>query len=138
LPPIAVLTGECRLDWASPFFTEAEQPPLVVTVASAAATDRARAAQVAEVIVAGDTEVDLGAAVGSLAARGYDNVLAEGGPVLAAAGLVDELCLTVSPVLAGGEAHRILAGARLAPPLRLELGHVLEADGYLFLRYRRR
>ncbi len=57
---------------------------------------------------------------------------------LAAAGLLDELCLTVSPLLAGGDAPRILTGAALAPPLHLALAHVLEADGYLFLRYRRR
>ena len=142
VPPIAVITRACRFDWTSEFFTEAEQRPLVVTVASATATDRERAAQVADVIVAGDTEVDLGAAVNSLGARGHDNVLAEGGPVvaaeLAAAGLLDELCLTVSPLLAGGDAHRILAGSALVPPLGLELGHVLEADGYLFLRYHRR
>jgi riboflavin biosynthesis pyrimidine reductase len=142
VPPIAVITHTCRLDWASVFFTDAEQRPLVVTVASAAATARERAAQVAEVIVAGDSEVDLVDAVHALAARGHDNVLAEGGPVvaaeLAAAGLLDELCLTLSPLLAGGDAHRILAGTALAPPLRLELGHVLEAAGSLFLRYRRR
>jgi riboflavin biosynthesis pyrimidine reductase len=63
--------------------------------------------------VAGETDVDLAAAVGALAALGHDNVLAEGGPVvaaeLAAAGLLDELCLTVSPLLAG-DAHRILDG----------------------------
>jgi riboflavin biosynthesis pyrimidine reductase len=142
VPPIAVVTRTCRLDWASEFFTEAEQRPLVITVASAGAADRERAARVAKVIVAGDSEVDFDAAVDALGARGYDNILAEGGPVvaaeLAAAGLLDELCLTLSPLLAGGDAQRILAGTALAPPLRLELGHVLEADGYLFLRYRRR
>ena len=76
------------------------------------------------------------------AALGCDNVLAEGGPVvsaqLTAAGLLDELCLTVSPLLVGGDAHRILAGPAVAPPHRLELAHVLGAEGYLCLRYRRR
>jgi riboflavin biosynthesis pyrimidine reductase len=33
--------------------------------------------------------------------------------VLAAAGLLDELCVTVSPLLAGGDAKRILAGSAL-------------------------
>lgn len=142
VPPIAVITRTCRLDWATPFFTQAEDRPLVITVASAAAADRERAAQVADVIVAGDSEVRLIDAVGSLAARGFDNVLAEGGPAvaaqLAAAGLLDELCLTVAPVVASGDAPRILNGAALTPPLGLELRHVLEADGYLFLRYRQR
>jgi riboflavin biosynthesis pyrimidine reductase len=57
---------------------------------------------------------------------------------LAEADLLDEVCLTVAPLLAVGEARRILDGVALAPPSVLELGHVLEADGYLFLRYRRR
>lgn len=54
VPPIAVVTQGCRLDWTSPFFTEAEQRPLVLTAASAGAAERARAAQVADVIVAGE------------------------------------------------------------------------------------
>jgi hypothetical protein len=47
-------------------------------------------------------------------------------------------CLTAAPLLTAGQARRILDGAALAPSSMLELGHVLEADGYLFLRYRRR
>jgi riboflavin biosynthesis pyrimidine reductase len=142
VPPIAVITRSCRLDWRARFFTEAEQRPLVVTVGSAAAADRARAAEAADVIIAGDDDVDLARAVSALAKRGHSNVLSEGGPgvaaQLAAAGLVDEICLTVAPLLAAGEARRILDGAALEPPSVLELGHVLEAGGYLFLRYLRR
>ena len=142
VPPIAVITRSCRLDWSARFFTEAEQRPLVVTVASAAAADRAWAAEVADVVIAGDHDVDLARAVSALAKRGHTNVLSEGGPgvaaQLAAAGLLDEVCLTVAPLLAAGEARRILDGAALGPPSVLALGHVLEADGYLFLRYLRR
>ena len=68
-------------------------------------------------------------------------MLAEGGPGIAAqlagAGFPEELCLTVSSLLAGGDAKGILDGGLLQPPARLELQHVLESDGYLFLRYRR-
>jgi riboflavin biosynthesis pyrimidine reductase len=142
VPPIAVITRLCRLDWSARFITEAQQRPRVVTVASAAAVDRARAAEVADVLVAGDDDVDLARAVGALAERGHTNVLSEGGPgvaaQLASAGLLNEVCLTVAPLLAAGGARRILDGAALASPLALELGHVLEADGYLFLGYRRR
>jgi riboflavin biosynthesis pyrimidine reductase len=141
VPAIAVVTRSCRLDWTARFFTEAEERPLVVTVAAAAVADRARAAEVADVLVMGDTEVDLARMMGALAERGHTNVLAEGGPSvaaqLAAAGLLDELCLTVAPLLTAGEAPRILDGAALAPPSKLALSHVLEAEGYLFLRYRR-
>jgi len=139
VPAIAVITRSCRLDWSARFFTEAEERPLVVTIASASAADRARAAEVADVMVMGDTDVDLARTVEALAERGHTNVLAEGGPSvaaqLAAADLLDELCLTVAPLLTAGEAPRILDGAALAPPSKLELSHVSEAEGYLFLRY---
>jgi riboflavin biosynthesis pyrimidine reductase len=103
--PVAVLSRSCQLDWASPFFTAAVTPPIVVTVAEAPALERKKAADLADVIIAGERDVDLAAALGALAERGYARVLAEGGPTLngqlVAAGLLDELCLTVSPLLAG-------------------------------------
>ncbi|GAC1600562.1 MAG: pyrimidine reductase family protein [Acidimicrobiales bacterium] len=139
VPPIAVVTRACQLDWNSSFFAEAAERPIVITTSSAAPDDRAQAANVADVVVAGEDGVDLTLAVRALGERGYDNVLAEGGPgiasQLAAADLVDELCVTVAPMLVGGDASRILHGDDLDPPMQLELGHVLEADGYLFLRY---
>jgi riboflavin biosynthesis pyrimidine reductase len=62
----------------------------------------------------------------------------EGGPSLAgsllSADVVDELCLTLSPLLAGGSAGRIVKSAATQAK-RLELRHVLEEDGALFLRY---
>lgn len=80
----------------------------------------------------------LSAVLAELRAAGLDRILCEGGPSLAgsllAAGLVDELCLTVSPTLAGGDASRIIARA---PEMaeRMTLVHALEDDGFLFLRY---
>jgi riboflavin biosynthesis pyrimidine reductase len=78
--------------------------------------------------------------VRALGERGHDNVLAEGGPgiaaQLAAESILDELCLTVSPMLVGGDARRIFDGPRLEPPPRLRLAHVYAADEYLFLHYR--
>jgi riboflavin-specific deaminase-like protein len=73
-------------------------------------------------------------------------LLCEGGPhlntELLSAGLVDELFLSISPLLAGGDPAdggptlRILAGTDLQPPARLELISALERDSRLFLRYR--
>ena len=103
--PMAVLSRSGRLDWDS-LFTAAITPPIVITVAEAPALEHKKAADLADVIIAGERDVDLAAALGALAERGYARVLAEGGPTLngqlAAAGLLDELCLTVSPLLAGG------------------------------------
>jgi riboflavin biosynthesis pyrimidine reductase len=138
--PIAVVSGSLRLDWDTPFFTAAMARPIVVTSARAPAGAIKQAAAVADVVVAGDTEVDLGDAVAQLGERGYAHVLAEGGPTfngaLAGAGLLDELCFTFAPVLVSGESKRILAGPPLQPPRRLVLRSLCEEDGYLFFRYR--
>ncbi len=101
-------------------------------------------------IIGGEHEVTAAAAVSALASRGYREILAEGGPhllgQLAAAGLIDELCVTISPVLAGGPAGRIIQGpapasggpASGAQASRLTLAHVLADDhGYLMCRYLR-
>ncbi|WP_308252366.1 dihydrofolate reductase family protein [Pseudonocardia sp. KRD291] len=76
-----------------------------------------------------------------LARRGLRRVLCEGGPTLlgalVAADLVDELCLTLSPLLAAGRAGRT-AVSDPAPPRSMQLAGVLEEDGSLLLRYTRR
>jgi riboflavin biosynthesis pyrimidine reductase len=135
--PVAVVTRSCRLDWEAPFFTSPIARPMVVTVAGAPPAALARAA---EVVVAGDRDVDLAVALDALGGRGHRAVLAEGGPTLnaqlAAAGLPDELCLSLSPRLVGGAAKRILDGLPVPGPAPLRLGSVCEQDGFLFLRYR--
>jgi riboflavin biosynthesis pyrimidine reductase len=138
--PAAVVSRSLRLDWDSPFFTAAAARPLVVTVAAAPQAGRKRAAGLAEVIIAGERDADLALALDALAARGYRRVLAEGGPSLngqlAAAGLLDELCLTLSPMVIGGEAKRIMSGTGPAAAPHWRLCSMCEADGFLFLRYR--
>ena len=96
--------------------------------------------------MAGDETVDLTAAVDALAKRGHRRMLAEGGPrllaQLAEAGLLDELCLTIGPLMAGPGAPRIVAGTSgtgpVATPLPLTLTHVLEDEGFLLCRYIRK
>ncbi|HEY2238790.1 MAG TPA: pyrimidine reductase family protein [Streptosporangiaceae bacterium] len=140
-PPIAVITGSLKLDLSTSLFTEAppEARTIVITSESCPPDRRKAAAEVADVIVAGSEDVDLAAAVAALAERGLRRVLCEGGPHLlaqfAAAGRLDELCLTISPLLAGGDSGRILAGPGLAGGLPLSLGHLLEDQGFLLARY---
>jgi len=138
--PIAVVSGSLRLDWDTPFFTAATHRPIVITAGRAPADGRQQAETVADLVVAGDAEVDLAAAVAQLGERGFGHVLAEGGPSfngsLAAAGLLDELCLTIAPVLVSGDAKRILVGPGLQPPPDMGLRSLCEEDGYLFARYR--
>lgn len=84
---------------------------------------------------AGRGDIDLAAAVAQLDA---DVVQAEGGAtlngLLAAADLVDELNLTISPQLSGGDGPRLTVGAP-AIARRMRLAHLLEDDGFLFTRY---
>jgi riboflavin biosynthesis pyrimidine reductase len=138
-PAVAVITNSLDLDFGSALFTDAVTPTIVIT-GEAAPADRLDAARAAgEVLVAGAGMVDLTCAIEALSARGHRRLLCEGGPhllaQLAGAGLLDELCLTVSPLLVGGTAPRVLTGAGPAEPARLRIGHVLEEDAFLFLRY---
>ena len=79
-----------------------------------AADRRAGLARHADVITAGEEAIDLNAAVRALADRGHRRMLTEGGPHLLGqlpeAGLLDELCLTIGPLLAGPGASRIVTG----------------------------
>jgi riboflavin biosynthesis pyrimidine reductase len=96
-----------------------------------------------EVVTAGTDRVDVNRAVTALAELGYRQILAEGGPhllgQLADADLIDELCLTTSPVLAAGPGGRIVVSAdpapRSQPAARLSLAHVLTDVGFLLSRY---
>jgi riboflavin biosynthesis pyrimidine reductase len=137
--PLAIVTRSCALELDSPLFTDGARP-MVLTVASAPPDRVAAARAVADVLIAGERSVDLPAALHLLGQAGYRRVLAEGGPSLnaqlAAADLIDELCLTIAPCLIGGDSRRILSG----PPTGMAgfaLRTLCEEDGYLFLRLRR-
>ncbi|MEG9552925.1 pyrimidine reductase family protein [Streptomyces baarnensis] len=142
-PAVAVVTGSMDLDFSLPLFTEPLVPTLVLTGAGAPA-DRIAAARKAgaEVVIAGDgARVDPARAVRELAGRGLTRQLTEGGPRLlgqfVAAGVLDELCLTISPMLTAGDAQRIAGGPGVTVPERFFLASLLEEAGFLFTRYRR-
>jgi len=143
-PPIAVVTRRLDLDPASPLITAApaDARTIVITTAQAPPDIRAALEPHADVLVAGEEGVDFQAAVAALAERGHRRLLAEGGPhllaELLAAGLLDELCLTTGPLLAGPGPGRIVTGPRPDRAQPLGLAHVLEEDGFLFCRYTRK
>ncbi|MZD03555.1 pyrimidine reductase family protein [Streptomyces sp. SID5785] len=143
-PAIAVVTATLDLDFALPLFTEPLVPTYVLTGAGAA-PERVEAARRAgaEVLVAGEGRaVDPRRAVELLAERGHRRLLTEGGPRMlgqfVAAQVLDELCLTLAPMLAAGDAQRIAGGSALVVPERFDLVSLLEEDGFLFSRYQRR
>ena len=136
-PVLVLVSGRLDLDHESMLFHGGVQRTIVVTHASSDPALRDRLSGVAEVIVAGDTAVDIGSTLDGLAARGIVRVLCEGGPHLladlSAAGRLDELCLTIAPRLVGGDSRRISGGT--AVDVKLRLAHLLEDDGTLFARY---
>ncbi len=142
-PRLAVVSAGLSLEPDAAMFTPtagSDPRPLVYTTGDAPADRRAALAGVAEVVtVGGGGRVDVEGVVSDLGDRGAGVVLAEGGPSLnhqlVEAGLVDELNLTVSPLLTGGRADRILAGQSLGGPVALSLDRVLADEGFLFCRY---
>jgi riboflavin biosynthesis pyrimidine reductase len=142
VPPIAVVTGSGRLDRDSKLFSRTEVRPLLLTSADAAHDTHERLGGVAEVLDASGADsgsVDGATALRLLAARGLLRVLTEGGPTLlgtfAAADLLDEMCLTLAPVLVGGAARRIVTGPGQVHAA-MTRSHVLADDqGYLYARY---
>ena len=142
-PAIAVVSASLELDFSLPLFTSPLVPTLVLTGA-AAPPERVAAAEKAgaRVVVAGDgVGVEPARAVRELAELGHTRLLTEGGPrllgQLVAAGVLDELCLTVSPMLTAGDAQRIAGGPGVAVPQQYGLVSLLEEGGFLFSRYRR-
>jgi len=109
--------------------------PLVLTSAVAPERRRNEVEEFGEVVVAGTDRVDMDMAVSELASRGIATVALEGGPRLNAqmVHLIDEVCVTISPALVGGEGSRIVVGelARRA----VTLDRVIHSDGFLLLRY---
>ena len=122
---IGVVTRRAVLDWTLPLFTSGAGFVITSEDAPAVAVDSVRA---------GHGEVDLVAVLGQLDG---DVVLCEGGPTLngdlLAVNAIDEWCLTVAPMLAGGDAGRAAVSAR-EHPVGFRIVHLLTEDGFLFVR----
>jgi riboflavin-specific deaminase-like protein len=137
-PVLVVVSRRLDLEPSHPLFTQAARRPVLIT--TEARRDDPRFAAAADVLGYGQDQVDLAAALAELHRRGLTHILCEGGPhlfgTLAAADLVDELCLTFAPKLVGSGPGRITAG----PPFAvhsLDLALVLAAGDELLLRYTR-
>ena len=141
-PPLAVVTRSLDLDWSGRAFAAAPagSRTLVITSQDADPGRLARAREAADVLLAGPGRVDPGLAMAMLAGRGCRVVLCEGGPTwlgeLVAAGLLDELCLTVSPMM-GGDPLPVSVSPPGSPLVPFVLRHVLADGDTLFLRYER-
>lgn len=111
---------------------------VVITTADAPADDLRRLRETVDVIALGSGRVDWPAVLDEFASRGWLHVMCEGGPSLhgelIGLDLVDELCLTIAPVLAAGEAPRIAHDPR-AEGRPMTLGHAVDVDSVLLTRW---
>ena len=136
-PLMMIVSARLDLPWDAGLFTEGAGSVLIFTTAETEPPET----ETEVAVVRHETAIDLGAAMLHLRQEsGIRSVLCEGGPrlhaQLEAAGLVDDLFLTIAPKLAGGEAPRIIEG-ELPGVAPLGLSWLLEEDGELFARYSR-
>jgi riboflavin biosynthesis pyrimidine reductase len=140
LPPeplMVIVSGRLDLPWDAALFSDGGEV-LIFTASEVEPPPTEAAVEV----VRHDGFVNLLEAMRYLRQeRAVRALLCEGGPglhgELEGGGMVDDLFLTIAPKLAGGGAPRILEG-ELPSPANLELAWLLEEDGELFARYRRR
>jgi riboflavin biosynthesis pyrimidine reductase len=125
---VGVVSRRGDVDASTPLFTSGAGFLILPEDAPPTTVDSVRA---------GTGEVDF---AGALAQLDADFVQAEGGALLngalSAADVIDELNLTISPQLAGGDGPRVTSGS-VQVSRKMRLAHVLEEDGFLFTRYLR-
>jgi riboflavin biosynthesis pyrimidine reductase len=140
VPRVAIVSSSLDLDPELPIFTQARpgEPPIVLTTSTSDTSHLA--ALPVEIVVAGEHRVDLRRALAELARCAPGVILCEGGPSLLgeiiAADLLDEYCLTISPVV-GGDPLPVINSASITDPVRFALHHVYTEDSTLFLNYLR-
>ena len=139
-PTLAVVSARLSLSSDMPALARAPVRPIIFTLEQSTPEKRQALSSVADVVPCGGTALDCRAMLAALAARGLRQVLCEGGPhlfgTLITADCIDELCLTLSPVLENGSAGRIVAGAAQTTR-RMRLGHAISVGQMLMLRYER-
>jgi riboflavin biosynthesis pyrimidine reductase len=139
-PTLAVVSARLSLSPDTAALAGAPVRPIIFALERSAPEKRQALSSVADVVLCGGHTLDCRAMLAVLAARGLRQVLCEGGPhlfgTLVEADCIDELCLTVSPVLENGTAGRIVAGAAQTTR-RMRLGHAIHVGEMLMLRYER-
>ena len=141
-PRLAVVSASLDLDLDLPLFAEqrpGDDLPVILTGRTPAPRVVERLEPVAEVVRLASERPQPAEILAELDRRGAGVVLSEGGPSfnaqLADAGVVDELCLSIAPLLAGGTSPRIVHGSKRTVPLNMSIDHLLEASDTLFVRY---
>ena len=134
-PTAVLISRSFDIPWRAGLFGAADQPVIVYTSADAVPPEVDAPLEVVRL-----EDPTPQAAMADLRSRGVRSLLCEGGPTLNSAllegGVVDELFLTLSPMLTGEpDALRIVEGRGLREPARLALQWALRHDEELYLRY---
>jgi riboflavin biosynthesis pyrimidine reductase len=139
-PPLVVVTAHATLSPTLRVF-DPEGPRTIVATLASSAAQATELREVADVIVVGDDEIDLTRLLAELRDRDLQRLLCEGGPFLLGRlieeDLIDDMCLTLSPYLAGSQPTTMQPASNRARPTRLALQHVLTRNELLYLRYTR-
>lgn len=137
-PVFATASALLDLDPASRAFADAPVRPIIFTGEAAPEVRRREMSDVADVVLCGTERAEPRAMLAELARRGLNQVLCEGGPhlfgALVHAECVDELCLSLSPVIENGTSVRITAG-QPQKSYGMKLAHAIPAGDMLLLRY---
>lgn len=140
-PQIVVVSGRLDLPWDEPMFSQSALPVVVATTVDALPSAVSQAREHAEVIQVGEGSVDLGALIRLINDRGLTRINCEGGEALLDAlvreELVDEMDLTISPILAGAGYLREPARGISPPYPRFTLAHQFVDEGFVFCRFLR-
>lgn len=140
LPRLAVVTGRGLLSPALRIFEPGAPKPLVVSTAHTA-KEHPELADLGDIVVAGERAVDPVTMLAELRGLGLERVLCEGGPYLLStlvdADLVDDMCVTIAPFVAGVQPTSLAPMSSRRAPARLRMRHALQRNGMLYLRYSR-
>lgn len=138
-PALALISGRLDLDPHSELFSRSPVRPLIFTSAAAEPGRSQELAGVADIVICGEDSVDSRGCVQWLHGRGLGRILCEGGPSVFGRYIaddgVDELCLSLSPLLSGGAGQQISSGSDSPGLRRLELASLLESDSALYGRW---
>ena len=138
LPRIAIVSSSLSIDPDHRVFDPAARP-MIITHDKSPHEKREALAAVADIVIAGEAEVDLEAAMNDLHHNGARCALLEGGPTLngafAAADLIDEWSMSSAPVIVGGTEGRTVRSNHSFEPRHFRLERTLHDEGFLFHRY---
>jgi riboflavin biosynthesis pyrimidine reductase len=138
-PALAMISGTLGIDPDSELFRLSPVRPVIFTTARADQERVRSLSGVADVVVAGEESVEARRCAEWLQNRGLGRMLCEGGPSIfgdfIAEDSVDELCLSLSPLLTGGEGTRISAGVESPALRRMTLASLVESDSAVYGRW---